>query len=66
MSWGHSTPREIDTFNLSSTWKNASLSMNALPVGTYKGGNTRFEVTSSSEPSMGALDRLTSESRVFG
>jgi len=44
--------RETGTFSLSSTWKNASRSVDASPVGTYKGGNMRLEVTSSSGPSV--------------
>jgi len=49
---GSLVTRETGTFSLSSTWKNASRSVDASPVGTYKGGNTRLEVTLSSEPSV--------------
>jgi hypothetical protein len=46
----------VDTFNFSSMWKNASLSVDASPVGVYKGGNTRLKeevaAVSGSEPSM--------------
>ena len=51
--------RLIDTFNLSNTWKNASLSMDTSPVGTHKGSNTRLEGTSSSESSMSTAERKT-------